>query len=183
MYVSPTTDSALPLDLRRLTRARQAGGTVTWTGGSAIAYRLDLAAARLTLDYLVDGSPLAEPITLCSTSCHLGGERWWARCPRCDERIAVLYLAAGRFRCRACHRLAYQSTRETPFNRACRRAQKLRHRVGARHGIGDELPPKPRGMWARTFDRHRAAIDAADRRALSLAGVLLSREERRHGQP
>jgi hypothetical protein len=173
------TDGSLPLDLRQLLRARLAHGQVSWAGGAAgdaaIGFGLDLSAARFTVDYLADGLPVSESIGLCSTPCNFGGVRWWVRCPDCDRRIAVLYLKAGRFRCRACHGLTYTSSRETPFNRACRRVQKLRRHLGAFPGMADPLPPKPRGMWARTFARRCAAIDAADRRALALAGVGLDR--------
>lgn len=168
MRDAPTTDSSLPLDLRQLIRARVIVGHVSWSPGGAIGFGLDLTAERMTVDYLTDGRSVSESIGLCSTPCRLGGVRWWARCPKCDRRIAVLYLVAGRFRCRGCHGLVYESTRETPFNRACRRVQKLRRRAGAHPGIGDPWPTKPHGMWRRTFDRRCEAIDAADRRALSL---------------
>ncbi len=177
-----TTDNALPLDVRQLVRARVAWGYVSWTGGSAIGYRLDLAASRLDLDYLADGRPVSESIGLASTRCHFGGVRWWARCPSCGARIAVLYLMAGRFRCRGCHGLPYASTRAAPFTRACRRAQKLRGRVGATPAIGDPVMVRPRGMWRRTFNRLCDDIDAADRRALALTGVWLDRMEQTIGR-
>lgn len=182
MLPVPTTDNALPLDVRQLVRARVAWGYVSWAGGSAIGYRLDLAASRLDLDYLADGRPVSESIGLVSTRCHFGGVRWWACCLSCGARIAVFYLMAGRFRCRGCHGLAYTSTREAAFTRAFRRARELRRRLGATPGIADPLPARPRGMWRRSFDRRRDAIDAADRRALALTGVWLDRMEQTIGR-
>jgi len=48
-------------------------------------------------------------ISLTSTSCFFGGQRYWFSCPGCDSRCAILYLREGSLECRVCRDLAYES--------------------------------------------------------------------------
>lgn len=50
-------------------------------------------------------------VSLESTPCHFGGRRWWFLCP-CGRRVGVLYRVGKNFRCRHCHNLVYESSRE-----------------------------------------------------------------------
>ena len=58
-------------------------------------------------------------IRLETTPCHLGGARWWFRCPliedgvACRRRVRKLYLNGRYFGCRCCHNLSYRSTQES----------------------------------------------------------------------
>jgi hypothetical protein len=71
-----------------------------------------------------------------------GGRRWWFVCPRTGRKAAKLYLpnGASTFASRQAYRLAYRSQRETPYDRALRRAFKLRGKLGADGGVGDYIP-------------------------------------------
>jgi hypothetical protein len=130
----------LPLDVRQLARDRLlvAGdwATVNWHRGGELTGTVEVAVSHsdsqaITLHYAVRAGagrwePLQERIPLTSTPCHCGGERVWFVCPSCGGRRAVLYGLGGRFRCRACHDLAYRSMRELAWDRAARRTDKLR---------------------------------------------------------
>ena len=70
------------------------------------------------------------------------------------------------FACRQCQRLAYASQREAPDDRACRRADKLRDRLGWEAGIFNGEGNKPKGMHWLTFWRMRTSHDAHVNRAL-----------------
>ena len=47
-----------------------------------------------------------------TTSCYLGGVRYWFLCPSCSKRVGKLYapLSADEFKCRHCYNLTYKST-------------------------------------------------------------------------
>ena len=111
------------------------------------------------------------PVQLDWSACNFGGERPWFLCPArgCGRRVAILY-GAGIFACRNCHQLAYPSQRETWDDRAARRANKIRERLGWKQGI---LNPKgwskPNGMHWRTFERLNKEHDAFV--SVSLVGI------------
>ncbi len=104
--------------------------------------------------------------------CNYGGERPWFTCPvkGCYERVAILY-GGTIFACRHCYRLAYPSQNEAPDDRAARRADKIRNRLGWEPGI---LNPKgwkkPKGMHWNTFERLDREHDALV--AVSMAGMV-----------
>lgn len=113
----------------------------------------------LILDYSThapgsEGESVREAIDLATTRCHYGGERTWFLCLGCRRRRAVLFALDGRFRCRACHRLAYSSTREDTAARSHRRLAVLRSKLGGGHAPPVwTIPPRPKGMHHRTYDR------------------------------
>jgi hypothetical protein len=104
------------------------------------------------------------PVYLQRTACHLGGSRTWFICPAvgCRRRVAILY-GGTIFACRQCHQLAYESTREDGGDRATRRADGIRRRLGWEPGIANGEGPKPKWMRWQTFDRlvaeHRADVN------------------------
>jgi len=73
-----------------------------------------------------------DKIYLTASRPWFGGQRWWFVCPTENRRVRKLYLPPGarRFRSRRAYRLAYASQRETVHDRAMRRADKLRRRLG-----------------------------------------------------
>jgi hypothetical protein len=89
-----------------------------------------------------------------TTDCHLGGRRSWFLCPApgCGRRVALLYLD-GEFRCRRCEALAYRSQRETAHDRAARRLDKVRERLGWKPGIFNPNLGRPKGMHRTTYYR------------------------------
>ena len=109
------------------------------------------------------------PVYLDKTPCHLGGERHWFRCPArgCGQRVAILYGGAV-FACRNCHRLVYPSQRESEHDRAARKADRIREKLGWFGGIleGSDLG-KPKGMHWRTYRRLCEEHDALAECALS----------------
>lgn len=121
----------------------------------------------VTLAYTVTpnngGEPyqVREDVGLEWTPCRFGGERPWWLCPGCSRRVIKLYGCAGRYRCRHCHRLSYRTQREKPVDRMQTRANKLRNKLGGQPGV-DMIPPKPKGMHWRTYERYYAEIIAAD---------------------
>ncbi len=111
------------------------------------------------------------PINLDWTACHYGGERPWFLCPinGCGRRVAILH-SAGIFACRHCHQLAYSSQRETFDDRAARRANKIREKLGWKLGILNSNGYKPKGMHWSTFERLTTQHDSF--RSITLAGIV-----------
>ena len=103
-----------------------------------------------------DWQPMDYPVRLDWTDCTLGGRRAWLLCPArgCGRRVALLYIGgAGIFACRHCYKLAYQCQRETDDDRAMRRADAIRRRLGWGAGIANPPGGKPKGMHWRTYAR------------------------------
>lgn len=92
------------------------------------------------------------PISLVWTDCNIGGQRPWFLCPAkgCGRRVAILY-GGGIFACRKCHQLNYPSQRESLDDRACRRADRIRDKLGWEPGILNGHGPKPKGMHWKTY--------------------------------
>jgi hypothetical protein len=129
-----TTDEFPALDVRALARrgyfstgpGELAVGTETWccdgkeVGRVDVLFRGDELDA-MTLEYVAcqtNGNchVVREQVRLDRTHCTLGGSRPWFVCSGCRTRRAVLFCVGGVFRCRACHDLAYRSTREKPVS-------------------------------------------------------------------
>ena len=100
---------------------------------------------------------VSQRVPLTWTSCHFGGRRPWFICNvyadgvHCGRRVAKLYGNGKFYACRHCHDLRYQSQREHWGDRALRKAQKIRERLGASPALVD-LPEKPPGMHRRTYE-------------------------------
>ena len=119
-----------------------------------------------------------EVVPLERTRCTFGGSRPWFLCPGCRRRSAKLYGAGKFFLCRCCYDLVYECQRETQWNRALRRASKIRRRFGGGPGIAEPFPPKPKGMHGgrtkASTRRHRRRnwSAGAGRRSFSTAWEL-----------
>lgn len=86
---------------------------------ATVLYTLDLDAPAIDLVYgwrndVGAQERVTESIDLESLPMPNGGARWWARCPMCSQRVAVIYLPPGAkcFACRACYNLTYRSAQK-----------------------------------------------------------------------
>jgi hypothetical protein len=82
-------------------------------------------------------------------------------------------LGGRHFWSRRAYELAYASQRETKYDRALRRARKLRLRLGG-DPTDDEYPDKPPRMRWATYNRLMDRLVAADGVADELAARLLA---------
>jgi hypothetical protein len=133
--------------------------------------RLRATADQLILNYKVrsdgeDWTDVEEAVRLARSPCRFGGWRAYFVCPGvkngrpCRRRVSKLY--GGRyFLCRHCYDLAYASQSEDPYSRLLRRANKRKIALGGTPGLYS-LPPRPKGMHQRTYERHLAEIAAAE---------------------
>ena len=92
-------------------------------------------------------------ITVVRTATEFRGRRERFRCPKCDERRAILYLWESDLTCRTCNGFAYPSQLERKPERAPRKARNIRKKLGWSTNFMDAPGSKPKGMHWRTFDR------------------------------
>ena len=176
-----TTSDYRTLDVRKLQRdgllspGRAFGLNWTRRGETVASIQVRTEADRLTLNYRHrsnggEWEQVEYPVGLDWTGCTLGGRRAWFLCPAqgCGRRVAILYGGAW-FACRHCHRLVYTCQREGNDDRAARRVDAIRERLGWKAGILNPSGTKPKGMHWRTYKRltaeHNAFVGA------SLAGM------------
>jgi hypothetical protein len=143
-----------------------------WTGGwlwtcdgeTVASINLRAEHDRLHLDYRVrigggEWEDIAETVRIVRTTCRFGGTRPYFICPgvvnsvACGRRVAKLHGLGRYFLCRQCYRLAHASQSEGEWDRALRRANKIRQQLGGKPGMGAPFPQRPKGMWRRTYER------------------------------
>ena len=176
-----TTSDMRPLDIRKLQRdglltpGRAFGWHWTVNGKEVASIQMRAEVVRVILNYRSrsnggEWQAMEYPARLEWTGCNLGGRRAWFLCPAqgCGRRVAILF-GGSNFACRHCHKLAYACQRETDDDRAMRRADTIRRRLGWKAGIANPKGDKPKGMHWRTFERltaeHNSYVSA------SLAGM------------
>lgn len=178
-----TTNDYRALDVRRwqrdglLTPGRAFGWQWSRDGEvvASIQVRVETGRVYLIYRHRNGGGEWKDenyPVWLDWTPCNIGGQRPWFRCPArgCGRRAAILY-GGGIFACRHCYRLAYPSQRETWDDRAARRADRIRDKLGWEPGILNGEGLKPKGMHWRTFDR--LVAEHEEHVAKSLSGMAL----------
>ena len=155
-----TVESSRSLDINRLNRAGCLrpghSGDWEWTrdGERVASVLFRREGDRLVLSYRVrshgsDWQDVEQPARIVWTPCRFGGARPFFVCPgvvngiACGRWVAKLYEAGTYFLCRHCYRLAYASQREDRYDRALRRANNIRVRLGGEPGTASVFPARP----------------------------------------
>lgn len=170
------TDGALRLCVNSLRRqGHLALGrhliTWRWSSGREASIGLDARETNIVLSFTSQRVAMTQRVELEYTANNYGGCRPWFRCPRCFQRVGVLYFMQGEFTCRPCSGLRYKSKSEGFQDRMLRKARKIRDRLDADYGLGT-LASRPKGMHWKTFFRLEEKL--AD---LESGALLLMREE------
>ncbi len=120
-----------------------------------------LNSSSLDLE-LVSGRVVIVPLVW--AACGIMGRRMRLACPLCGRRVCTLYYLEPRLACRRCNGLWYAAQRTSSFGRKALAKRKIRRKLGGYGQISSaRLPPKPRGMWRRTYERHCAALARVER--------------------
>jgi hypothetical protein len=107
---------------------------------------------------LVTGRTVVVPLV--AARCGIIGKRLRLECPLCGRRVCTIYHLDGRVACRRCNGLWYAAERTSGYGRKFLAKQKVRRNLGDYGQLwAVKYPPKPRGMWRRTYARHCAALD------------------------
>lgn len=154
------TAGKLTVDVRRLHRegCLSAQYRLTWQWSTGATIGLETSPDEVTLTYRYkdregDWRDVNQRVAITRTPCHYGGSRPWFACPRCRERVAILYLWNVPV-CRKCARLVYLSQVEDPIDRSWRRSRKIAKRLG-QDADAWMAPRRPKGMRLATFERLR----------------------------
>jgi hypothetical protein len=120
-----------------------------------------LGPSTLELD-LVTGRTVVVPLVW--ASCGIMGERMRLQCPLCGRCVCALYHLCGRVACRHCNGLWYAAQRTSSAARKYLTKRKIRRKLGDYGQLwATKYPPKPRGMWRRTYAQHCVALDRIER--------------------
>ncbi len=116
-----------------------------------------------------DDLPVDQSISVRTTPCNYGKDRFWMSCPglkgtRCLKRVGVLYWVDNRLACRTCHNLTYK-TCHTPVNE---RGQGRFHSADKLDQMWDSVKKysyrgKPTKRWLRVQKMHSEANAAVER--------------------
>jgi hypothetical protein len=119
-----------------------AGGWQWTRDGERVAWinlRAEMDRVHLSYRWRVAGGEwkdVEETVRIVRAPCRFGGSRPYFICPgivngvTCGRRVAKLHGSGRYFLCRHCYRLAHASQSEDPWDRAMRRANKIRQRLG-----------------------------------------------------
>jgi hypothetical protein len=166
-----TLESGPKLDLANLIRRRSGNPdtnircTLTHASGETATADIKLREHGGWLELSHGGGQ--QTFSLVSSPRHFGGLQWYAVCPRTRRRVRVLFRPLGATYFGSRHAwgrsAAYASQFLDPIGRAWRTKAKVKARL-----IGDEdpdewdLPPKPKGMRWKTYEKWEAKFDAAE---------------------
>ncbi len=160
-----TVEDTLILDINwmkkynAILQGRDNTGNITWTSRhrkNSIGYRYYEYDKRLDLNYSSSGTPLNYTIYLTFINTNFNGKRWAFKCPdrNCGRTVTKLYLGAGHFLCRHCQDLTYTSRQESYPFRMLSQSQKIHMKLGGDGcEAGDNIPPRPKGMHKRTYNK------------------------------
>ena len=176
-------ESCRSLDVNRLNKegCLRPGyrASLAWTadGEQVASIGLRATADRLILNYRVgrngeDWTDVEEAVPLARSPCRFGGMRTYFVCPGekngrpCLRRVSKLYRGGQYFLCRHCYDLAYASQSEAPPLPAPCAVPTNARSPWAENPGPLSLPPKPKGMHRRTYERYLDEIDAAEEQGL-----------------
>jgi len=175
-----TVEDRRSIDVNRL--CREGCLVPGWQGGwnwsrdgetvASIGIRADVGRLHLSYRWKSrsggEWETVDEPVALIKVPCRFGGERFYFHCPgvvngiACRRRVVTLYMGGRWFLCRHCLRLPHASRSESAHDRALRRTQIIRRRLGGDASLLSPFPPKPKGMWRRTYERLHAQVEEVE---------------------
>ena len=182
-----TTSGRVALDIRWIQRQGYLisghSSNLNWTRNgeeiASIQFRAESDHAVLNYRTRRNGGELAQmnySVPIEWTPCNYGGQRAWFLCPAqgCGRRVAILF-GGSVFACRSCYDLAYACQRESGYDRAIRRADAIRSRLGWKTGIANPIGDKPKGMHWRTYYRLLTEYSAFTHTSVVGIALLLGR--------
>ena len=179
-----TLESGPKLDLALLI-PRGAGkpGTIirlslTYASGEIIRIEVKLWDGWGDLDLWHGGQH--QRFALVSSERHFGGRQWYVSCPRTWKKVRVLFRPLGATFFASRHAWGRRAAYASQFLDATGRAWRTKANVKARL-LGDsdpdewDLPPRPKRMRQKTYERWEAKYDEAEERLEYECALALAR--------
>ena len=179
-----TVDELLCLDIswvaKQIDLDRPGNGSFTWTQGgarykSSIGYEV-IPGIGLRLLYKHGGESIKPYLVRIEyTTPNYGGRRPWFICPNrnCGRRVRKLY-GGKYYLCRHCHDLTYEvcqkSHKEAYQTSVSNRMTAIRRRLGAKGGLLDPLPKRPRYMRVEAY--YTLVDEYQELRLLQMYGIV-----------
>ncbi len=121
-----------------------------------------------------------QRLRLVSSERHFGGRQWFVTCPVTWQRVRVLYCPPGATIFASRHAWPRQVAYASQFLDASGRAWRTKAKVKARLlGDGDpdewDLPPRPKRMRQKTYERWEAKYDETEERLEYECALALAR--------
>jgi hypothetical protein len=121
-----------------------------------------------------------QRLALIGVSRHFGGRQWYVTCPRTWKRVRVLYRPPGAIHFASRHawtrQVGYASQFLDPIGRAaCTKANVKARLLGDADPDDWDLPPRPKGMRRKTYERWEAKYDEAEERLETECALALAR--------
>jgi hypothetical protein len=170
-------ENGLKLDLNRLARrgfiqpGGCKGGAISWSyDGKQVAWGVitaDMCGANGPHGWFrIQVGSLDQRITLVARPRHFGGHQWYFVCPYTKRHVSVLWMPPGArdFACRQKwgRQVAYVSQFSTLTERAHQGQARIKSRLCSIGGFDPsewDLPPKPKWMRWRTYNRAMEKFD------------------------
>lgn len=164
-------------------------GQWTWTSSDGETNLIRLfggrETVRLAYNYRINGGAwqeIDEPVAIDWSPRRFGGAQAFFLCPKCAKRARYLYGAGARFLCRGCHGLVNESSRQSDHDRALRKAQSLRRRLGGDPGFDMPIADRPQYMRKDKYNSIVARIETAEREVMDHSLLLLRRLDNGSGK-
>ena len=187
-----TVESVRALEISKLyhSGALLDGRSCNWIwsyGGNETArIGLSLRADTLRLSYRFrcsggEWEPIEQAVPIVWRPCRFGGARPYFRCRgivnghECLRTVTRLFGSDKYFLCRHCYRLSYGCQHEDRWDRALRRANKIRMKLGGEPGTCSAFAERPKGMRYRTYDRLREQACQSEGLAEERLEILVAR--------
>lgn len=192
MRTRGSVETCRSLDIGGLNRAGIL--VVGWTGSwiwscdgketARIGISVRGGSLQLSYRYRKNGSewePVDQRVPVVWRPCRFGGRRPYFRCCgvvnglECNRTVTRIYGADKFFLCRHCYRLSYGSQHEDRWDRALRRANKIRTRLGGEPGLASIFPRRPKRVRHATYERLRDAVIEAECEAEERIEILAAK--------
>ena len=157
--------------------------TNTWTGEVIVSGHVTAELTGKTRGWIrLQLGKLDQWIELYAQPRHFGGKQWYFHCPYTGRECSVLWMPPGAkhfaSRQRWARQVAYGSQFESWHDRALSGARRIRARLdrtGNYGSIDDPLPPKPKWMRWRTYDRLAEKCEAYEDACTAFTALLVGR--------